>query len=202
MQLLTDHKLLQLAQNKQKMAAWFVSNCDAFSKRELLAKKLQEFIDVDIYGKCGTLECPRFSNVCDEMLNTTYRFYFAFENTLCIDYLTEKVYDRINQNVLLVIYSGADLIRFLPPRSYINANDFETAADLADYLKFLSHNPEEYVKYFWWRKYYKIIAHDSIEVCDICQRLNQPNTSSKLQTYVSIKDWVYKNTCMKPKIKF
>lgn len=189
-------------ENKQKTAAWFVSHCNAFSKRDGLVEKLQKFIDVDVYGKCGTLSCPRYSKECDEMLNTTYRFYFAFENSLCIDYLSEKVYDTINHNIVPVIYTGADLKRFLPPKSYIDANEFGTAEDLADYLKFLSTNPEEYLKYFWWKKHYKITSYHKIELCDICQKLNQPNFTSKRQTYVSIKDWVYRNTCRDPKIKF
>jgi len=37
------------------MAAWFVSHCETLSKREILANRLQEIFDVDIYGKCGTL---------------------------------------------------------------------------------------------------------------------------------------------------
>lgn len=36
------------------MAAWFVSHCNAVSGRDKLAKALQDYISVDIYGKCGT----------------------------------------------------------------------------------------------------------------------------------------------------
>lgn len=173
-----------------------------FSKRELLVKSLQDFIDVDIYGKCGTLSCRRLSSECDEMLNSTYRFYFAFENTLCIDYLTEKLYNTINNYVIPVIYTGADISRFLPPKSYINANDFKNAEDLENHLKFLSENPEEYVKYFWWKKHYRIIRSDDLEYCEMCRKLNQPNYSVKKQIYVSIKEWFYRNACKMPRIKF
>lgn len=133
-----------------------MSHCNTFSKRENLVKKLQKFIGVDIYGDCGTLSCELNAIECDEMMNLTYKFYFAFENSLCIDYLTEKLYRTIKNFVIPVIYSGADLSRFLPPKSYIDANDFNTAEDLANHLKFLSENPKEYVKYFWWKKHYKV----------------------------------------------
>lgn len=199
---LSDNEVLEIVKSKQKTAAWFVSHCNVFSKRELLVKSLQEFIDVDVYGKCGTLSCRRLSPECDEMLNTTYKFYFAFENTLCIDYLTEKLYNTINNFVIPVIYSGADISRFLPPKSYIDANEFETVESLANYIKFLSETPEEYVKYFWWKKYYKIIRWDDMEFCQICQKLNEPNFNMKRQTYVNIKEWFYRNACKKPTIKF
>ena len=46
-------------QNKQhrKLVAWMVSNCETNSERELYVQQLQEFIDIDVFGKCGPLEC-------------------------------------------------------------------------------------------------------------------------------------------------
>lgn len=192
--------MLDIAKRKTKAAAWFVSHCNAFSKRDELARKLQEYVDVDIYGKCGTLVCKRGSKECDVLLNTTYRFYFAFENTLCVDYITEKVFNSMKNFVIPVIYSGAELSRFLPPKSYIDVEKFKTAEDLATYLKFLSDNPDEYVKYFWWRKYYKVTSQIKVNACAICQKLNELNL--KKQVYENIKDWYYKDTCRLPKIKF
>jgi alpha-1,3-fucosyltransferase len=198
----TDNEILQLVKSKQKSIAWFVSHCNTFSGRDELVRKLQGFIDVDVYGKCGKMSCPKSSNQCSEMLNTTYKFYLSFENTLCIDYLTEKLYNAIQHYVIPIIFSGAEISRFLPPRSYINANDFETTEDLANYLEFLQQNVNEYLKYFWWKKHYKIIRSDHIELCKICLKLNEPGFATKRQTYVSIKDWFFSNTCKKPKIKF
>jgi len=42
--------------NKTKSAVWFVSHCNTLSKRETLVAELKKYIDVDIYGKCGTLQ--------------------------------------------------------------------------------------------------------------------------------------------------
>jgi len=50
-----DSVIWNLWSGKSKMAAWFVSHCETLSKREILANRLQEIFDVDIYGKCGTL---------------------------------------------------------------------------------------------------------------------------------------------------
>lgn len=81
------------AANKTKAVAWFVSNCGARNGRLNYARELQKFIEVDIYGSCGTKRCPRSQQEsCFKMLNTDYKFYLAFENSNCQDYITEKFF--------------------------------------------------------------------------------------------------------------
>lgn len=81
------------AEHKTKQVAWFVSNCNTNNKRLQYAKELAKYIPVDIYGKCGTLKCPRSrSDECFQMLNDDYKFYLAFENSNCVDYITEKFF--------------------------------------------------------------------------------------------------------------
>lgn len=82
---------INYAKGKTKMAAWFVSNCVSHSKRKELVKLLQNYVDVDIYGDCGTKKCPRKQEEdCRKMAATKYKFYLSFENSLCLDYVTEK----------------------------------------------------------------------------------------------------------------
>ena len=45
--------------------------------------------------------------------------------------------------------------KFLPPKSFINVEDFNTPKDLADYLLLLSKNATEYNKYHAWRDEYE-----------------------------------------------
>ena len=81
------------ALNKTKAVAWFVSNCGARNGRLNYAKELSKYIQVDIYGACGSKRCPRTqSNNCFDMLNRDYKFYLAFENSNCRDYITEKFF--------------------------------------------------------------------------------------------------------------
>ena len=55
---------------------------------------MQEYVPVDIYGKCGNLSCPRTkTDECYEMIERDYKFYLAFENGLCVDYVTEKLFN-------------------------------------------------------------------------------------------------------------
>lgn len=125
-------------------------------------------------------------------------------STFC-SYVTEKLYKVKDLNVIPVAFTGADLTRFLPPKSYIDADAFESVEKLANYLKYLSDNPKEFIKYFWWRKYYKIREQYIVrgaQLCKICQKLNEPNLWERNQFYPSIKDWYGKGVCRNASIKF
>lgn len=189
-----------MVKSKTKMAAWFVSNCDAPSGRDQLTKKIQEFVDVDVYGDCGNLTCHRGSNKCDDLLNTTYKFYLSFENSLCLDYITEKTFNVMKNYVVPVVYNGANTSRFLPPHSFIDANEFKTVNDLVKYLKFLSNNPEEYAKFFWWKKYYVVQNNPYFDLSKICKKLNKIDLSATKKVYNDLKSWFV--NCSSPKIKF
>ena len=81
------------AAGKTKMVAWFVSNCRTKNNRYEYAKELGQYISVDIYGQCGPLFCPREQKQnCFSMLSKDYKFYLAFENSNCKNYITEKFY--------------------------------------------------------------------------------------------------------------
>ena len=81
------------AKGKDKKVAWFVTNCKDQNGRLAYVKELQKHIDVDIYGACGKLKCPRKnSTFCYETLNKHYKFYLSFENSACKGYITEKLY--------------------------------------------------------------------------------------------------------------
>ena len=58
------------------------------SSRELYVRELQRYIDVDVFGKCGMW----FDDEDDPRFNDKYFFYLALENSLCEDYITEKLY--------------------------------------------------------------------------------------------------------------
>jgi alpha-1,3-fucosyltransferase len=204
-----DEKLMKIVKEKTKIAAWFVSNNGSTpSNRMKLVKKLQDYgIEVDIYGKAGNLSLPKNAANESKLLDENYKFYFSFENSLCVDYVTEKLFKVMNSFVIPVVYSGADLSRFAPPKSYIDANSFKSAKKLAKYLKFLAANPNEYIKFFWWKDHYKVrtieqFNFDSSLMCKICEKFNDPNLKNKHQIYSDIHSWFHKNVNKNPSIKF
>ncbi|XP_014788844.1 glycoprotein 3-alpha-L-fucosyltransferase A [Octopus bimaculoides] len=81
------------AMGKPKKVAWFVSNCYPNNNRTDYAKELAKYIQVDIYGGCGTKVCKRKNEEqCFRKLEEEYKFYLAFENSNCRDYITEKFF--------------------------------------------------------------------------------------------------------------
>lgn len=81
------------AQGKTKKVAWMVSNCHSQNKRIEYVEELQKYIDVDIYGRCGTHFCAR-NEKCLKRIGQEYKFYLAFENGNCREYITEKFFEN------------------------------------------------------------------------------------------------------------
>ena len=80
----------------------------------------------------------------------------AFENSLhCTDYITEKLWDNAYQSDTVPVIWGApkaDITAAVPLDSFIHADDFNSAKELADYLNYLDKNDEAYQRYFSWRE--------------------------------------------------
>lgn len=53
----SEGELNAIISNKTKGVAWIVSNCHSSSDREEYVIELKKYIPVDVYGKCGTLNC-------------------------------------------------------------------------------------------------------------------------------------------------
>ncbi|XP_042865869.1 alpha-(1,3)-fucosyltransferase C-like [Penaeus japonicus] len=167
------------AEGKTKLAAWFVSNCNTESKREKLVTSLQKWITIDVYGKCGSFRCaPTNWRECHALLNTTYKFYLSFENSLCRDYVTEKFYTPLQLDVVPVVYGYANYAHFAPPHAFIDARAFSTAKELAEYLLYLDKNDTAYNEYFLWKPYYRQLTQHDLKAqafCDLCERLHADN---------------------------
>lgn len=78
------------AENKTKQVAMIASNCYTPNDRLKYANELAKYIPVDIYGDCGKFNCS--TSECFRLLEEEYKFYLAFENSNCADYITEKLF--------------------------------------------------------------------------------------------------------------
>ena len=120
----------------RKPVAWLVSNCHTDSHRELYVKELQKHVPVDIFGNCGRpLRCLKKRDKCFEQISDGYQFYLSFENSLCKDYATEKLFRALASNVVPVVMGGANYSKIVPPRSVINVQDFASPELLGSELK-------------------------------------------------------------------
>ncbi|KAL1439443.1 hypothetical protein MTO96_010256 [Rhipicephalus appendiculatus] len=68
--------------NRSRLVAWVVSNCRTPSRREEYVAELRKHVTVDVYGRCGNLQCPR-SEECFRHLGERYHFYLSLENAMC-----------------------------------------------------------------------------------------------------------------------
>uniref|UniRef100_A0A5S6QI81 Fucosyltransferase n=1 Tax=Trichuris muris TaxID=70415 RepID=A0A5S6QI81_TRIMR len=168
--------------HKRRLVAAFVSNCGPPSGRDTYIRALQQYVRVDVYGRCGPLYCPKEqSEKCLSMLRKEYKFILAFENSVCKDYVTEKVFNALKYNVVPVVLSRRITEPFLPNGSFIAADDFPTAEELARYLRQLDNDTEEYLKYFDWLKSYEIIGYDdmqSLAFCQLCRLLRDTRSTA------------------------
>ncbi|CAL7946373.1 unnamed protein product [Xylocopa violacea] len=187
-----DSALSKLIRGKKRPVAWFVSNCKAKSGRQNYVDELSRHISVDIYGRCGSRTCPVSEDCFARVAEPNYYFYLSFENSLCDDYVTEKLYNALRYNVVPIVYGGANYSLFAPPRSYINALDFDSPHQLADYLKRLINDPREYGRYFVWKRHFKIDSGTRQATCDLCKYLHE---HKEPRAYSSLSDWYSRERC-------
>ncbi|CAN7995112.1 unnamed protein product [Ixodes hexagonus] len=156
---------------KPKPVAWIVSNCRGFNHREQYVKELQKTIQVDIYGRCGKLRCKSMKFDCYKEVAANYSFYLAFENSICKDYSTEKLFLPLMHGMVPVVMGGMDYPRVAPPGSYIDFADFKSPSELGEYLWHVHNTPEVYQRFFDWTKDYAI-ERPSFG-CTVCEGIHR-----------------------------
>ena len=197
-----DSKVRNYAQGKRRLVSWFASSrsCKSHSGREFYVKQLQEYIDVDIYGSCGPFKCGVQKTLrnpykvehddCYFLVSVGYKFVLAFENSICEDYVTEKLYNNLKLNVIPVVFGGSNYSYYAPPHSVIDASKL-TPKELAEYLVLLDKNDTLYNEYFNWKKDYYIESNDGVPLaCDLCRKLNDPLWSRETKVYNEFDTWI------------
>ena len=151
---------MPLVKKKNKLVFWLVSHCETDNKREEYAKTLNKYIPVDIFGGCNWTETlnrdtPEF-RIPFTKLYKPYKFYLAFENSNCYEYVSEKFFRALQHGLVPIVMGGANNYeKIAPKKSYIKTKDFKSPRKLAEYLKYLDSNDNEYLKYFDWTHDYQ-----------------------------------------------
>lgn len=146
---------------------------------------------MDIYGFCGTFKCPRKSaKKCFEILDRDYKFYLAFENSNCKDYITEKFYvNALSRNVLPIVMGARpeDYESGAPLKSYIHVDEFSSPKELAEYLHILDKDDELYNSYFKWKGTGEFI--NTFFWCRVCTMLHDKSYLDNPKWYTDINSW-------------
>jgi alpha-1,3-fucosyltransferase len=103
------------------------------------------------------------------MLESKYKFYLSFENSLCEDYVTEKFFKVLNYTIIPIVLGGANYSRIAPAKSFIDVIDFQSIAQLAEYIKYLDQNETAYAEYFEWKNYFRTSMTLKNGFCQLCQ---------------------------------
>jgi glycoprotein 3-alpha-L-fucosyltransferase len=180
--------------SRQNRILWFVSNCNARTKRNKIAKELKNYFPIDQYGQCSSSN--KTNNF--EQLLFNYKFYLAFENAHCRDYITEKAFYNALVHGSIPIVLGPDKKNYeqiLPPNSFIHINHFKNLKQLADHLNRINKNFELFSSYHRWRLDYRLLAWKSNyfiddRFCDLCIKLHN---DLKPKTYSNFSQWL--NQC-------
>lgn len=217
-------KWLQASQIESKHEAkvmWLVSNCVTRSRREDYIKELAKYIKIDVYGKCGkqfgsslnVMPDPCAQNKtleCNIDLFTRYKFYLAFENCLCNDYITEKFWRFYTPEYLfrvdiVPIVRGARAKQYQnlayenDRMSFINADDFQSPRELASYLNKLISDRSLFMRHMKWKlnminRFSQSPIKQNINLeskslfCEVCARLYDPSFMESTKT-VDISKW-------------
>ena len=178
-----SNSITNYATRKKHLIAWLASDCGQM--RERVVFELQKIMPVHVGGKCSSMypekiDCES-NKECDKKIKE-FKFYLAFENKLCDDYVTEKYWYRsIKNDVVPVVLGGSAYSnpKVAIPGSYINVLDFKNIDLLAKYLKYLDNNDTAYNEYFKWKEKYSLWEpvcdwpFEPYWACQMCIRLNQ-----------------------------
>ena len=171
------------------------------TRRKYLETLQKHGLKFDMYGKCGK-DCGAFSS-CSAILQK-YKFFLAFENSLCDEYISEKPYrNGFMLGVVPVIMSAANLSDpyILPPGSFIDASQFTSVSALSNFLKSVGSDPKRYNKYFEWRNYWNIKLNSINEgqekfsrdyFCPLCRRLHEDQRPKFIS---NVQEWYEQEKC-------
>ncbi|KAJ9576668.1 hypothetical protein L9F63_025438, partial [Diploptera punctata] len=166
---LTDMKYFVPLNKKEELLSdlapiiYVHSDCSTPLERDAYAQELMKYIQVDSYGKCNaiilcySLSDPMKSMDSAEFLHfiSRYKFTLSFENAVCEDYITEKLWRPLIVGSV-PIYMGSPSVRICScillfstglaskQNSAILASDFKSPKELAQYILTLNSNITKY----------------------------------------------------------
>ena len=140
-------------------------DCYTPSDRESYVKELMNQIEIDSYGRClnnrkmpddidgfHKLHSPEYYKFLAQ-----YKFNIAFENAICNDYMTEKLFRPFEVGAVPIVLGSAVAKDWMPnKKSAIFVTDFKDPKELAQFLNYLNNNDEEYQKYLEYKNPDKI----------------------------------------------
>ena len=200
-----------VTKKKYREALWIASDCYTRSNREEYIKILQKYIDVDVVGKCSAgkkeWNCGKryVHDDCYNVLND-YKFFLAFESSLCEDYITEKIFENYNYDVVIVVRGGNfrnNTSQVLQGATYINVDSFESIEALGLYLQELGRDVHQYASILESKSrtvalpFHHVYQNSLCTLCDTIHSMSSGNGQYK--HYTDLREFYSEDTyCSKP----
>lgn len=174
-----------------------ISRCHDDARRYKIIEEFKPHFKVDIFGRCGKLQCNTQSgdNCRSPEEIHRYKFKLAFENGNCRDYITEKYWGSLLQDVVPIVnWKKHQCNENVIPNSYINVYDHTTIASAIQYIKLVSNNETLYNYYHQWKQTQTAMSSIFSGFCKLCEKLNQP---FQAQVYKDLDKWFKDDICNK-----
>ena len=151
------YTLEEKTSDKNKASVLYVqSACNAPSDRDTYVQELMKYIKIDSLGRClNNKELPEeykdtltFSDKGFFKIAGKYKFTLAFENAICDDYITEKLWRPLEVGSVPIYRGSPSVLEWMPNNhSIIVVDDFPSPKDLAEYIKQIDADDTSYLKY-------------------------------------------------------
>lgn len=163
-------------------------------------------IQVDIFGACTKRwdGCKDHKDhECLSKVRSQYKFYLAFENSICSEYITEKYWLTLNSSSYNIpVALGANISeynKYSPPNSFLHIDNFTSPAQLAQFMKGLAADDRKFNSYHSWRERYHFKEPEKEKFeCWLC-RMAHEQPAGKHKSYSQ--HWSRKNFCHVDPIK-
>lgn len=173
--------------SKTKLVCWIVSNWNPDHARVKYYNELYKHIEIHTYGQAFgeyIVDKDFFSTI------SSCKFYLSFENSIHKDYITEKLFSPLTAGSVPIVLgpSRQNYESFVPGDAFIHVDDFLTPKELAEHLLFLDKKDDVYLRYFDWRKQFKVKmaafwAEHTCRVCDYIKNHREYKVCNNLDTW-------------------
>ena len=192
--LVTPPKEIFVHSNRSKDYCWIISNCGQtfHNDRNKIVQSLIGSLSskVHIWGAATKRGCVngKHPNVVDHGLTTEglrshlgvpqtllkdCKFYFAFENSNCTDFVTTRFITSVVAGAVPIVLGRLDTYNEMPPGSFVHLSQFGSITELAKHLDSLARSEEKLKSYHEWRKYYRYEQTGAEAACKLCRKLEK-----------------------------
>lgn len=170
---------------KSAEVLFFARNCDfVMHRRQGFVKQLiQAGLRIDSVGKCLNSKSQEEVSHCSGMkgnrrlcLIGAYAFYLSIENSISLDYVSEKLYEPLLVGTIPIYLGAPNVENFLPTsHSAILAVDFSSIKQLVNYVQCVHRTPRLYEHYTAWRtrplyrSFVDRLHRQYSPLCQVCQ---------------------------------